>query len=116
MATPTWLKRLGEAREAAPGDVMLIEGEGRREGCVEGAARTAGEPPREGRPRFTESEPDWESLLLLGEPEIARLAGESQPNLQFGFFAKAAPATIDPKQTFSVETNGKRLKLVETRF
>lgn len=62
------LALLGEARLK---DVM--EGDGR--GCAEagltreGDWRIAGEFTREeGRQCFTESEPDWELLLLLGEP------------------------------------------------
>ncbi|KAH1003008.1 hypothetical protein HUJ05_010960 [Dendroctonus ponderosae] len=76
----------GEALGAAPGDAMLLEGEWRMPeappivieeeersiGCVEGDARIAGELTRLGRQCFTESEPDWESLLLLGEPEIPK--------------------------------------------
>lgn len=50
-----------------PGELMLMtDGEVRIPG--DGEARIAGEPTRLGRQCFTESDPDWESLLLLGDP------------------------------------------------
>lgn len=45
---------------------MVVDGELRR--FEDGDARFAGELTRLGRQCFTESDPDWESLLLLGEP------------------------------------------------
>lgn len=56
----------GEWRK--PGDPMVTEGEERNIAWAEGEARMAGELTRLGRQCLTESEPDWESLLLLGEP------------------------------------------------
>lgn len=45
----------------ADGDALMIS-------CADGDALIAGELTRLGRQCLTESEPDWESLLLLGEP------------------------------------------------
>lgn len=56
----------GELR--IPGELMVTEGEERRIVWVDGEARMAGELTRLGRQCLTESEPDCESLLLLGEP------------------------------------------------
>lgn len=55
----------GEFR-ITPVSVMVVDGELRR--LEDGDARIAGELTRLGRQCFTESDPDWESLLLLGEP------------------------------------------------
>lgn len=65
------LKTLGEAllrlvtegEFLGPGELMVVD---TTEG--DGEARMAGELTRLGRQCLTESEPDWESLLLLGEP------------------------------------------------
>lgn len=52
-----------------PGELMVTEGELRIIMVwVDGEARMAGELTRLGRQCLTESEPDCESLLLLGEP------------------------------------------------
>lgn len=51
-----------------PGDPIVTEDEDRNIVWVEGEARMPGELTRLGRQCLTESEPDWESLLLLGEP------------------------------------------------
>lgn len=45
---------------------LAVEGDLRR--AEDGEARRAGELMRLGRKCLTESDPDWESLLLLGEP------------------------------------------------
>lgn len=47
---------------------MLTEGEDLSINWEEGDARTAGEQTRLGRQCLTDSAPEWESLLLLGEP------------------------------------------------
>lgn len=49
-----------------PGDDA--EGEDRSGAWQAGDARMAGELTRLGRQCLTDSAPDWESLLLLGEP------------------------------------------------
>lgn len=51
-----------------PGELMVTEGEDLIAAWEEGDARMAGELTRLGRQCLTDSEPDWESLLLLGEP------------------------------------------------
>lgn len=57
----------GEFR--TPGELMVTDGELRIIMVwLDGEARMAGELTRLGRQCLTESEPDWESLLLLGEP------------------------------------------------
>lgn len=49
--------------------MLTTDGEVRIPAAGDGEARTAGEPTRlGGRQCFTESEPDCESLLLLGDP------------------------------------------------
>lgn len=51
-----------------PGEEMVTEGLVLIIVWVDGDARMVGELTRLGRQCLTESEPDWESLLLLGEP------------------------------------------------
>lgn len=69
------LKLVTDGEFLGPGELMVIEdGELWRLLLVvittegDGDARIAGELTRLGRQCLTESEPDWESLLLLGEP------------------------------------------------
>lgn len=52
-----------------PGELIVTDGEFRiMPEWLDGDERIAGELTRLGRQCFTESEPDCESLLLLGEP------------------------------------------------
>lgn len=69
------LKLVTDGEFLGPGELMVIEdGELWRLLLVviategDGDALIAGELTRLGRQCLTESEPDWESLLLLGEP------------------------------------------------
>lgn len=48
--------------------IEVADGEARIISWADGEALIAGELTRLGRQCLTESEPDWESLLLLGEP------------------------------------------------
>lgn len=61
-----WRPDVAEGELLMPGELIVTEGEWRM--VEDGDARTAGEPTRLGRQCLTESDPDWESLLLLGEP------------------------------------------------
>lgn len=51
-----------------PGEEILTAGDDLRVNWEEGDALMAGELTRLGRQCLTDSAPDWESLLLLGEP------------------------------------------------
>lgn len=69
------LKLVMEGEFLGPGELMVIEDEELCNVLVvvittdgDGDALIAGDVTRLGRQCLTESEPDWESLLLLGEP------------------------------------------------
>lgn len=62
------LRLVTEGEFRGPGELMAIEDGELLATEGEGEARIAGELTRLGRQCLTESEPDWESLLLLGEP------------------------------------------------
>lgn len=57
---------VAEGEFLTPGELIVTDGEWRIP--AEGEERIAGDVTRLGRQCLTESDPDWESLLLLGEP------------------------------------------------
>lgn len=61
-----WRPAVADGEFLMPGELIVTDGEWRIP--AEGEERMAGEVTRLGRQCLTESEPDWESLLLLGEP------------------------------------------------